>query len=137
MKKLLTFLLVVTLAGCSQEVIEDIQTDLVVQAMTSGQWKVKSFVKGSEDVTADFSAYSFQFKTNSSVDAIADGSVKATGTWSADAASRKITSTFTSQAPATLIILNGTWTITDSGSTYVVANKDVGGVKWNLRLEKI
>lgn len=137
MKKLVVILFMATLAGCSQEVIEEIQTDLVVQAMTNGQWKVKSFVKGSEDVTTNFSPYSFQFKTNKNVEAIENGSVKATGTWSANATARTITSSFTAPATETLLWLNGTWTITDSGTTYVVAKQTVAGVEWNLRLEKI
>ena len=96
MKKLYSIVLLLLFIGCSPEKIkEEQQQNLVIQAMTNGQWKVSGFVKGGSDVTADFNPYKFQFKTNLTVDAINNGAVEKTGSWNADADAQTITSNFT------------------------------------------
>ena len=133
-----TFALIILLGlfGCKKQ-IEQIQNDLVIQAMTTGQWKMVSFINGSTNITSDFAPYSFQFKTDFTVDAINNSSVETSGTWGADADAKTITSNFSSQANHPLPFLNGTWKITKNSWTFVEANLTVNGTLRTLRLEKI
>lgn len=135
MKKLYSIVFLLAIIGCTKEQKQQKQEDLVVQAMVNGQWKVTSFVKGGVDVTSDFSPYKFQFKTDLTVDAINNGSVERTGSWTADANAHTITSNFTSVGDP-LLLLNGTWTITNTTWTSVIANQTVSGELRGLRLDK-
>ena len=134
MKKLQAFILLFILTGCSKE-IQKQQENLVVQAMTNGQWVVTSYVKGSTDLTSGFTNYKFQFRTNFTVDAIYNGTLEKTGTWNADASAQTITSVF-SGATNPLVLLNGTWNITNTTWTSVQANQTVAGELTTLRLDK-
>jgi hypothetical protein len=137
MKKLYSIVLLLLFIGCSPEKIkEEQQQNLVIQAMTNGQWKVSGFVKGGSDVTADFNPYKFQFKTNLTVDAINNGAVEKTGSWNADADAQTITSNFTN-ASSPLMLLNGTWNITSTTWTSVNATQTVGTEVRTLRLDKL
>jgi hypothetical protein len=133
MKTFLTLLLFVAFASCSKE---QIQTNAVISAMTNGQWKVVNFMNGNTNMTSDFSVYKFQFKTNLSVDAINNNTVEKTGTWNADANARTITSNFTN-ASNPLMLLNGTWKITNNSWNFVEASQTVNNELRTLRLEKL
>jgi hypothetical protein len=133
MKTFLTLLLCVAFASCSKE---QIQTNAVISAMTNGQWKVVNFMNGNTNMTSDFSVYKFQFKTNLSVDAINNNTVEKTGTWNADANARTITSNFTN-ASNPLMLLNGTWKITNNSWNFVEASQTVNNELRTLRLEKL
>ncbi len=136
MKNILAFILIViAFTGC-KKTIENAQEDALIQIMTNGQWTVTSYKKGSDDVTADFSGYKFQFKSNRTVDAIKNSAVEKTGTWEGNAYNRSIFSNFTNAANP-LLLLNGTFMITDSGLAYVEANQTVNGEVRMLRLDKI
>jgi hypothetical protein len=106
--------------------------------MTNGQWKVTKFMQGTTNATNDFSDYKFQFKENNSVDAIrvSNSAIEKSGAWSADPGARTITSQFTNAAP-TLMLLNGTWRITNNSWTFVEATQNVSGVDHSLRLDKL
>ena len=108
---------------------------MVVNAMVNGQWKVTNFKIGSSDVTTDFATYKFQFKTNFTVDAINNGSVEKTGSWNADATAQTITSNFTNVFNS-LVLLNGTWQITNNSWTWVEARQTVNNELLTLRLDK-
>ena len=136
MKYTLTLIILLGLFGCKKQ-IEQIQNDMVIQAMTTGQWKMVSFINGSDNITSDFAPYSFQFKTDYTVDAITSSSGVTSGTWGVDADAKTITSNFSLQANNPLPLLNGTWKITKNSWTYVEANLTVNGVLRTLRLEKI
>ena len=136
MKYSFALIILLCLFGCKKQ-IEKIQTDLVIQAMTTGQWKMVSFKDGSTDLANDFAPYLFQFKTDYTVDAIRNSSIESSGTWDADASAKTITSYFSTQASNPLPFLNGTWKITKNSWTYVEANMTVNGVLRTLRLEKI
>ena len=129
------FLAMLLFSGCSTKTVEEQQTDLLVQLIVNGQWSVTNFMRGTNDVTADFTGYKFQFKDDKTVDAIKNGSVEATGSWVGNATSRTIVSQFTNAA-ATLMLLNGTWNVTDSGLTYVKSTQTVNGEERKLRLDK-
>jgi hypothetical protein len=122
-------------AGCIKKAVEQAQENIVIKAMTDGQWRVTHFDKAGTDMTADFTAYSFQFHADNTVDAINNGAVEKTGTWAADPNARTITSTFTNASPQ-LSLLNGTWKITDNSWTYVVATQTVNGEVLSLRIDK-
>lgn len=122
------------MASCAKT-IEAAKEDLVIKAMTDGQWRVTKFTKSTTDVTSNFSPYKFQFKTNNTVDAINNASTESTGAWTADATNRTISSSFTN-ANATVSLLNGTWQITNNSWTFVEATQSVNGEVLTLRLDK-
>ena len=128
------FFIAISFVSC-KKVIESVQENLIVKAMTDGQWRVTRFVRGSTEVTADFSPYKFQFHSNNTVDAINNTATESSGSWNADAASRTITSSFTT-ATATVSLLNGTWQITNNSWTFVEATQTVNGEVRTLRLDK-
>jgi len=136
MKNILLFgFFIFTLSGC-KKLIESVQENAVVKAMTDGQWKVTRFKRDSTDVTASFSPYLFQFKADNTVEAINNSAVESKGNWTADAAARTIASSFNGNAAATLQLLNGTWTITNNSWTFVEATQTVTGEVRTLRLDK-
>lgn len=133
MKILIYTFALLFLAGCNKE---QLQRDAVVSAMTSGQWKVVRFLSAGTDVTSDFADFKFQFKENQTVDAIRNNAVDKTGSWNADATNRTITSAFTNGGHP-LILLNGTWKITNNSWTFVEATLTINSETRQLRLEKL
>jgi hypothetical protein len=132
MKIFYNLIFVLLLAGC----IKQKQENMVVDAMVNGQWKVTSFKRGATDLTTDFASYKFQFKSNFTVDAINNGNVERTGSWDADANAQTITSNFTA-AVDPVVLLNGTWQITNNSWTWVEARQTVNGELFSLRLDKL
>ena len=128
---LLPFLLCL---GC-EKAVEKAQEKVVVDAITSGYWKVALFQKGAADVTTNFSVYKFQFKENNTVDAVKNNAVERTGSWEGNAIAMTITSSF-GNAPEPLFLLNGVWKITKNTLTRVESNQNVGGEKYTLHLVK-
>jgi hypothetical protein len=66
------------LVSC-KKTVEKIAQDLVVEAMTNGQWKVSKFTQNSTNITSDFSGYTFQNYSNKTVDANKNGSREING----------------------------------------------------------
>lgn len=135
MRKVAILLLLPLLFGC-EKTVEKAQTNLLVQLMTSGQWKVSLYTKGGSDVSTDFSGYSFQFKDNNTVDAIKNNVVEKTGTWKGDINARTIESYF-NNASVPLTLLNGLWTITNSTMTSVDAKQTINSEECVLHLDKL
>ena len=136
MKKytLLAVIFLISLAGC-KKTIETRQEDLVIKAMTDGQWIITNFTLNSAPVTSDFVNYRFKYYSNKTVDAINNGSVEKTGNWDGNASAMTTWASFTSPSyPLTLI--NGTWNITNNGWTYVVASQTNGTQIKSMRLDK-
>ena len=131
---LILFFLACTLASC-KKIIEAAQEDIIVKAMTDGQWRATKFTRDNSDVTADFSSYKFQFRSNKTVDAINNGATEATGTWNGDGEKRTIASNFPA-ANATVTLLNGTWQVTKNSWTFVEATLTVNNEVRSLRLDK-
>lgn len=121
-------------SGCRKHA-ETVQVNLLVQLIANGQWVITKYIKGSTNVTADFSPYSFQFKTDYTVEAINNSTVETTGTWNGSIATRTITSNFPNPNPI-LSLLNGTWLVTDSDFDYVEAKQTVNSETRFLRLVK-
>jgi hypothetical protein len=122
------------LSGC-KKLIEKKAENAIMDAMTTGQWVITNFTSDASDITSDFANYKFQYFTNYTVDAIKNGSVEQTGTWEGDANTMSIAANFPN-AVNPLLLLNGTWTITDNSWTYVKATMTVGSEVRTLRLDK-
>lgn len=137
MKKVLPLILLASLlAGCKKSIVESVEESLVIKAMTDGQWKVTRFKRDSTDLTASFSPYLFQFRSDKTVEAINNGATESKGTWAADASAKTIASAFNGGAAATLQLLNGTWSITNNSWTFVEATQTVNSEVRTLRLDK-
>lgn len=130
-----TLFLFVFLTGC-KKAIENLQQDLVIKAMTDGQWKISNFEHNSVNITSQFSTYKFQYYSNKTVDAINNGVVEITGTWDGNASTMTTSANFTNPSPP-LNLINGSWHIDNSSWTYVVASQTVGSETKIMRLDKL
>lgn len=135
MKKIAIFFLIVSLTGC-KKAVQAIQEDLVIKAMTDGQWKVTSFTLNGSNISADFATYKFQYYKNKTVDAIKNGTVEKTGTWDANAATFTTSANFISPSYP-LNLINGSWHIDRNSWTYVEATQIVGAETKTMRLDKL
>ena len=134
MRPLLIILSLVLLAGC-KKMIEKKAENAIMKAMTDGQWVITSFISDGSNITSDFSAYRFQYFDNYTVDAIKNGTVENTGNWDGDVNAMNIMASFPN-ATNPLLLLNGTWHVTDNSWTYVEATMTVGSTTRSLRLDK-
>ena len=135
MKKIISyFLLIVLITGC-KKTIEKIQEDLVVQAMTDGQWVVTNFTLNGTNITTDFASYKFKYYSNKTVDAIKNGTIEKTGNWDGDAAAMTTWANFSSP-PYPLNLINGSWHIDRNSWTYVEATQIAGTETRIMRLDK-
>jgi hypothetical protein len=127
-------LTIIAFTGC-KKTVENAQEDLVIKAMTDGQWAITSFIHNSSDITSSFSTYSFKYYSNKTVDAINNGSVEKTGNWDGNGIARTTWASFPS-ANHPLTLINGTWNIVNNGWTYVVASQTNGAETKTMRLDK-
>lgn len=123
------------LSGC-EKAIEKIAEDMIIKIMVDGQWKVTSFKRDGVDITSDFTPYKFQYYENKTVDAINNGTVEKTGTWDGSASTMTTWANFP-QAVHPLSLINGSWSITKSGGTYVEATQNNGTEVKTMRLDKL
>jgi hypothetical protein len=121
-------------AGC-KKAIENALDDAILKSMTDGQWVITSFKKNGTDMTADFSPYKFQYYTNKTVAAIKNGAVENTGSWDGSAINKTTWASFPGNS-LPVILLNGTWKITNNTWTYVVAAQTNGSETKTFRLDK-
>jgi len=135
MKIALFFALTFFLSGC-KKTIEKIQEDLVIQAMTDGQWGVTSFTQNGIDITSDFASYKFKYYSNKTVDAIKNGTVEKTGTWDGNSGNMTTSANFPG-ASSPLNLINGSWHITNNSWTFVVATQTNGSEIKTMRLDKL
>jgi hypothetical protein len=135
MRFLSTVLIFLLLTTACKKTVEKVQEDALVKIITNGQWVVTKFTSGTTDVTSNYGGYRFQFKSDKTVDAIKNGAVEKTGTWDGNAYNKTIISSFTN-ASSPLMLLNGTWHVTDSGLSYVVSTQESNGETKTLRLDK-
>lgn len=139
MKKLLLFALTFILSiGCKkvvQKAQEQIAEDIIVKAMTDGQWTVTAYSDGT-DYLAEFDGYKFQFKSDRTVDAIKNGITEATGSWQGDGYKREITADYPSNSAAVLQRLDGIWKISNNSWTWVKATQTINGKLTTLELRK-
>jgi hypothetical protein len=136
MKRLTIFLLSLTLISGCKKAIDKAAEDAILDAMTSGQWVVTSFKTNGTDITTDFAGYKFQYYRNYDVDAFKNDTLQKTGTWQPDAPAMNISASFLNVTNP-LLLINGTWHITDNSWTYVKATMTVGSETRTLRLDKL
>jgi hypothetical protein len=122
------------LLGC-KKTVEKQEENAIVQAMTDGQWAVTGFTSNGTDIATKFGGYKFQYFSNNTVDAIKNGSIEKTGTWQGDINTMTISASFPN-AVSPLVLLNGSWLITNNSWTYVEATLTVNGEVRTLRLDK-
>ena len=135
MKQLITlFLGTIFLASC-EKTAEKIGEDLVIKAMTDGQWKITKFTQNGTDITSSFSGYKFQYYSNKTVDAILNGVTERSGTWDGNASAMTTYANFPG-ATNPILMINGTWNITKNSWTYVEATQNNGTEVKTLRLDK-
>jgi len=134
MKPLLIILSLICLTGC-KKTIEKKAEIAIMKAMTDGQWVITSFISDGSNITDDFSTYRFQYFSNYTVNAINNGTVENTGNWDGDYSTMSIIASFPN-ATNPLLLLNGTWHVTDNSWTYVEATMTVGNTIRSLRLDK-
>lgn len=135
MKKIAVLIgIIALLPGCKKN-IETIQEDLVLKAMTNGQWVITSFTQNGTGITPDFAAYKFKYYSDKTVDAINNGTVEKTGTWDGNSSTMTTTASFSS-AVYPLMLINGSWHIDNNGWTYVVASQINGSETKTMRLDK-
>jgi len=135
MKKLTLIILGAVLLTSCKKLVEQKAQDAILKAMTDGTWVITSFTSNGVDMTSDFSSYRFQYFDNYTVNAIKNGTVDKTGTWQGDVNTMSISANFVN-AVDPLLLLNGTWHITDNGWTYVDATMTVGSETRTLKLDK-
>ena len=122
------------LPGC-KKTIDKQKENIIMQAMTSGEWKITSFITGGTNQTAEFSGFSFRYYENRTVDAIRAGEVK-TGTWQENVDKMDISANFP-QASQPLPMVNGNWHIEQSSWTFVLASQTTPAGYCEMRLEKL
>ena len=137
MAKILAFLLSITVffSGSCKKLVEDQKRDLLLQAMTDGQWHIETFQEGSASITEQFDGYMFQFRANGTVAGIRNDVPEVDGTWVSDIQNLSIISNFPS-ATDPLKKLNATWRITDTKADYVAAETSGSEGKNILHLRK-
>lgn len=135
MQRLFILMLTALLLTSCKEAIENAKEDAVIKAMTEGQWKVTNYQKGNTDATSSFTGYSFQFYKNQTVDALKNSTLEKKGTWLGDGVNFTIQASFSNVAEP-LILLNGTWQITNTTWTSVHAIQSINGEQRVLRLDK-
>lgn len=135
MKKIITLVVVITLLNGCKKAIENIQQDIVIKAMTDGQWAITSFTLNGANITTDFTPYKFKYYSNKTVDAIKNGAVEKTGNWDGNANTMTTSAAF-SNATYPITLINGTWHIDNNSWTFVVASQSSGSETKTMRLDK-
>jgi hypothetical protein len=136
MKKILLFFMILCLLGSCKKAIQNAQEDLVIQAMTNGQWAITSFTHNGVNITSDFTGYKFQYYSNKTVDAILNGVVDKTGSWDGNASAMTTYANFPT-AGNPLLLINGSWHIENNSWTFVVASQTIGAETKTMRLDKL
>lgn len=134
MKPALIIFIAVLFTGC-KKTVENVQQDLVILAMTDGQWGVTNFTLNGTNITTDFASYKFKYYSNKTVDAIKSGTVEKTGTWDGNASTMTTSANFTGAAYP-LNLINGSWHIDRNSWTYVEATQVTGTETRTMRLDK-
>ncbi len=102
-----------------KKVLEKKAQDMVMDAMTSGEWIVEQYIEGNNNISNQFLNYSFKFYENGTV----TGTINSTsteGSWVGNVSDYTITSDFPS-ATDPLKKLNGVWKLKDTDWDYVKA----------------
>jgi hypothetical protein len=131
--RLTLLLFCINLVSC-KKAIENKQRDILIDAITNGEWQVQQYIEGTVDMTVLFYGYSFQFEENGALHSNYYGIITH-GTWVGDINNQSITSLFPT-ATDPLKKLNGVWKLTDSYWDYVKAEMTTANEKKILHLIK-
>ncbi len=104
--------------GC-KKVKEDLGMQFILGSMTDGRWLVNKFTEDTNDITASFDGYEFQFTKDGKVFAFYNSNQEE-GTWIGDVNALTIFSNFPG-ATVPLSSLNDTWKITNNTTKLVEA----------------
>ena len=122
MKILKSLILVASLALLStscKKIIEKKVQDMVMDAITHGEWIVEQYFEGNNNLSSQFLDYRFKFNEDGTlIGTTSSGST--IGTWNPNLSDYTITADFPTAADP-LNKLNGLWKIKDSGWDYVKA----------------
>lgn len=136
MKKIVLVFVVISSLGFScKKAIEEKKQDILIDIITNGRWYIERYEANGADITGDFFNYEFQFYADGKVDGIKGASVKS-GTWAGSSSTRTVSANFPAAAGDTLIKLNYTWRIDDSGIDYVKSSTNIPGGTNILNLRK-
>ena len=128
------FILLAVPFSC-KKYIQQQEQNALVKLVTQGTWRVTGYLANdTNNLTASFTGYAFQFNQNGTVYGILNQQQTA-GTWSADVSTKSITSNFPT-APYPLNMLNYTWIVTDSYTDSVAAKTVVDSSTNFLYLHK-
>jgi hypothetical protein len=117
-------LAILTVPFSCKKFIDQQAENAIVSLVTSHKWVITGYYDHmTTNLTDSFSGYTFQFNKNNTVYGTRFGQ-QTNGTWSVNVDSKSITSTFPA-APYPLILLNHTWTVTDSYTDSVAAKTAV------------
>jgi len=130
----LLFCSLITYPSSCKKYIQHQEENALINLVTNGTWRVSRYQDHQTDITASFTGYVFQFRSNGTVDGVI-GAQTTAGTWSADVNARTIQSDFPNAADP-LKKLNYTWKVTDSYSDSVSARTLVDSVYNFLELHK-
>ncbi|MBO9198946.1 MULTISPECIES: hypothetical protein [Niastella] len=102
-----------------KKIIEKKVQDMVMDAITHGEWIVEQYFEDSNNLSSQFLDYRFKFNEDGTlIGTTSSGSTD--GTWAPNLSDYTITSDFPTAADP-LKKLNGLWKIKDSGWDYVKA----------------
>jgi hypothetical protein len=122
-----------TFPSC-KKFVQQQELNALVKVLTTGVWVVTNYSENGTNITAAFSGYSFQFKSDGTVTGV-NGSTVVNGTWAGDINHQTITSDFPS-AGTPIDKLNAVWKITDSYVDSVAANTSINSQTDYLSLKK-
>lgn len=117
-----------------KKAIEKKAENMVMDAMTDGEWIVEQYMEGSNNISNQFLNYSFKFYSNGTVTGTVNTTVT-NGTWVGNASDYTIASQFPT-ATDPVKKLNGVWKIKDSYWDYVKAEMTINNSTNVLTLRK-
>ena len=125
MKKLqpliLTGCLALFISMSCKKAIEKKAQDMIMDAITNGEWIVEQYFEGSNNVSSQFLNYTFRFYEDGTLTGTISN-VATNGTWAPNATEYTIFSEFPT-ATDPLKKLNGLWKIKDSYWDFVKAER--------------
>ena len=134
-KGIIIILSLIVFASC-KKTVDNVKEDLVVKAMTDGEWTLTKFTMNGMDITTDFSGYKFKYYSDKTVDAIKNNILEKKGTWDGNSSSMTTWANFTG-ASYPLNLINGSWHIDRNSWIYVEASQTIGTDTKTMRLDKL
>jgi len=131
---ILTGCLTLFISMSCKKALEKKAENMVMDAMTDGEWIVEQYFEGSNNISNQFLNYSFKFYSNGTV----TGTINSTatnGTWVGNASDYTISSQFPT-ATDPVKKLNGVWKIKDSYWDFVKAEMTTSSETNVLALRK-